>query len=402
MRLLLTLFAATALTAPAYAQDEDEDDDEIDFTDDTFDLDEFEDDDADEGDDIEIERLDEGDDLELEDEFDDDDYGGDIEGEELDFGDELDEIGDDEIGGEGMDNVQIYRDFIDAMDDLGPEEELISWEGYLAEYPNTLFRDRIEARMEEISEDVYGERIETGNEGYEDAKDREIGLTSPQLIESVDPRTKIRAGAELGFLGPGWVSGMIDAEYQLHRQASAHVGFRRRYTGGSIEFGGKVAPIKSARMNLVVSGILDFHYNIDPGFLGIRPQVAAGKRFEVAGNPLDVLGQAGVDWEIGRLEGSPFGSVRYIGGFHVSYAPSDVVAGFVEGSINMKGSGDPDLPAFAFNVVTFGLKFSPPAVPAYIGLNANVPAHYNYWGYHFGAVQFDGVWYLDDYIDPAF
>jgi len=402
MRLLLTLFATTALTAPAYAQDGDEEDeDEIDFTDDTFDLDEFEEEDED--DDIEIERLDEGDDLDLEEEIDDDDYGGDPEGEGLDFDDELEELEADEIGGEGMDNVQIYRDYIDNMDDLGPEEEMISWERYLEKYPNTLFRDRIDSRIEEISDGLYGERIDDGTEGYVDAKDREIGLTSPQLLESVDPRTKVRVGAELGFLGPGWVAGVVDAEYQLHRQASAHVGFKRRYTGGNIEFGGKVAPIKSARMNLVVTGILDFHYNIDPGFLGMRPMVAAGKRFEVGGNPLDVLGQAGVDVEFGRLDKEPlFGSVRYMGGVHVSYAPSDVVAGFVEGSINVKGSGDPDLSPFAFNVVTFGLKFHPPAAPVYFALNTNVPAHYNYWGYHFGAVQADGVFYLDEYIEPAF
>ncbi|HJN75842.1 MAG TPA: hypothetical protein QGF58_18070 [Myxococcota bacterium] len=401
MRLLFSLIAVIALTAPAYAGDEDEDEDEIDFTDETFDLEQFEDDEEEE--DFEIERLDEGDDLDLDEEFDDDDYGGDPEDEGLDFGDELDELGEDEIGGEGMDNVQIYRDYIDNMDDLGPEEELISWERYLEKYPNTLFGERIEKRMEEIGDDLYGERIDDGTSGYRDAKDREIGLTSPQLMEPVDPRTKVRAGVELGFLGPGWVSGVVDAEYQLHRQASAHVGFRRRYTGGNIEFGGRIAPIKSSRMNLVVSGIADFHYNIDPGFFGMRPQVAVGKRFEVAGKPLDVLAQAGVDVEFGRLDDSPlFGSTRYVGGFHVSYAPSDVVAGFVEGNINMKASGDPDLDPFAFNVVSFGLKFKPPPVPAYIGLNANVPAHYNFWGYHFGAVQADVVGYLDEYIDPAF
>ena len=30
--------------------------------------------------------------------------------------------------------------------------------------------------------------------------------------------------------------------------------------------------------------------------------------------------------------------------------------------------------------------------------NANVPASYNYWGYHFGAVQLDTNFYLDDYL----
>lgn len=396
--LLLTMMMGLSLSGQAFAQDDDSEDDEIDFTDDTFDLDDFDVDDE-EDDDIEIERLDEGDDLEMDDPIDDDDYGGDIEGEDLDFSDELEELGEDEIGGEGQDNVEIYRTFIDNMDDLGPEEELISWEEYLAKYPNTLFRDRIERRMEEVQDDIYGTRIDDGSEGYVDAKDREIGLTNPQMLANVDPRTRARVAVELGL--PSYFAGTLDFEYQVMRELSVHAGYQRRYTGGSLELGGKYALIKSARTNLLVSGIVDVHYNIDPGFLGVRPQLAAGKIFDVGGG-LHVLGQAGVDWEVGRLDGSPFGSTRIIGGAHVHYQASDVVGVFAEGSLNVKSSGDPDLGNFAFNVVSFGLKFSPPGKPAYIGLNANVPAQYNFWGYHFGAVQADLNWYLDDVIKPAF
>ena len=396
--LLLTMMAGLSFSSVALAQDDDEDEDEIDFTDDTFDLDEF-DDDEDYEDDVEVERMDEGDDLDSMDEpIDDDDYGGDPEGEELDFSDELDELGDDEIGGEGQDNVEIYRSFIDNMDDLGPEEELISWEEYLEKYPNTLFRDRIENRMEEINDDIYGTRIDDGTSGYVDAKDREIGLTQPQMLVNIDPRTRARISVELGL--PSYFAGTADFEYQVMRELSLHAGYQRRYTGGNLEFGGKYALIKSARTNLLVTGILDLHYNIDPGFLGVRPQVAGGKIFDIGGG-LHVLGQAGVDWEVGRLDGSPFGSVRYVGGAHLHYQASDVVGVFAEGSLNIKGSGDPDLANFGFNVVSFGLKFKPPTQPAYIGLNANVPAQYNFWGYHFGAVQMDLNWYLDDYISPA-
>ena len=53
-------------------------------------------------------------------------------------------------------------------------------------------------------------------------------------------------------------------------------------------------------------------------------------------------------------------------------------------------------------MVSFGLKFHPPKQPAWVGLNANVPAQYNYWGYHAGAVQADLNWYLEDYVDPLF
>ncbi|MCP4805070.1 MAG: hypothetical protein GY913_22425 [Proteobacteria bacterium] len=396
--LLLTMMAGLSFSSQAFAQDEDEDEDEIDFTDDTFDLDDF--DAEDEEDDIEIERLDEGDDLDASDEpIDDDDYGGDPDGEELDFSDELDELDDDEIGGEGQDNVEIYRSFIDNMDDLGPEEELISWEEYLDEYPNTLFRDRIERRMEEVQDGIYGARIDDGSSGYVDAKDREIGLTNPQMLVGVDPRTKARVSVELGL--PAYYAAGVDFEYQLMRELSLHAGYQSRYTGGNLEFGAKYAFIKSARTNLVTTAILDVHYNVDPGFLGVRPQLAGGKIFDVGGG-LQVLAQAGVDWEVARLDGAPFGSIRYIGGAHVHYQASDVVGVFAEGSLNIKPSGDPDLANFGFNVVSFGLKFSPPSQPAYIGLNANVPAQYNFWGYHYGAVQADAVWYLDDYLEPAF
>ena len=394
---LLSLFVGVSLSsAPAFAQDEEED--EIDFSDDTFDLDDFNDED-DDGD-IEIERLDDADDLDTEQVIEDEDYGGDSEGGDLDFSDELDELGDDEIGQEGSDNVQIYRDFIDAMDDLGPEEEIISWERYLDKYPNTLFRDRVDTRIDELNDEIYGERIEGDDAGYRDAKDRELNIATPLLLESFDPRSKARVAFQVGF--PDYAAAQLDLEYQLARQWSVHGGVAGRYTGFNIELGTRYAPIKSARMNLVVTGVLDVHYNTLPGFVGVRPQVAAAKIFDV-GRGLHVGAIGGLDMEMGRSGNAGFGGMtRYIGGAHVYYDASEVVGVFAEASLNMKAAGEESLDPFAFNVLSFGLKFHPPKVPAWVGLNANVPAQFNYWGYHAGAVQGDLNWFLDDYVDPVF
>lgn len=394
------LLLALALATPvAFAQDDEE---EIDFSEDTIDPDDFDDGEwDDDDDDDDLERIEDGDeDLDFEDEdLDDSEWINDIEDEpgDLEFDDELEEMGDDEIGGEGVDNVAIYRGYIDNMDDLPLEEEIIAWERYLDEYPNTLFRDRIDARMDEITDELYGERIEDPNEGYVDAKDREIEFAHPVQLENIDPRTRLRVAVELGF--PNWAGGQLDFEYQVLRPLSLHAGVKKRYTGGNVEVGAKYAVIKSARTNLLVTGMLDARLNLAPGYIAFRPQVAAGKRFDL-GNGLDVMVIGGLD--IGTQNVGNIGlaaNTRYLGGFHVNYRASDVVGVFAEGSLNMKSSGADGLGNFQFHVVTFGLKFMPKGAPAQVGINANVPASYNYWGYHFGAVQLDTNFYLDDYLD---
>ncbi|MFT5586048.1 MAG: hypothetical protein ACI9VR_003644 [Cognaticolwellia sp.] len=404
--LLLALLAFPLAATPAFAQEEEEESSEeeeeeldIDFSDDTFDLDEFEDEEV-EGDE-EVERLDapgEGEsDEELPVNEDDLDFGEDFgEEDEFDFDGELEELGDDEIGGEGQDNVGIYRDFIDSMDDLGAEEELLSWESYMDDYPNTLFLDRIERRMDELTEDIYGQRIDDPNSSYKDAKDREIGLARPLVLENIDPRTHAHVAVEMGF--PSYLAGTVDLEWALAREMSVHAGVRRRFTGPNFEVGAKYAFIKSSRLDLIATGMLDFRFNTNPGYPALRPQLAVGKIFDVGGG-LHVLAQGGVDLE---FRGQPR-SMRYIGGAHVRYQANDVVSVFVEGSLNYKSSGLPEpYPNFQFHVLTFGLKFEPGKQPIEVGLSANVPVAYQYWGYHFGAVQADLVGYADDKLPKLF
>ncbi|MCB9743597.1 MAG: hypothetical protein H6740_13435 [Alphaproteobacteria bacterium] len=390
--LALLVSSPLLLSPPAFAQDDDDEEKKPTIDEDTFDLDDLDDFENDNLEEDQVKRMD-ADDEEIEldavEEIEEGEYTP-TEGPGL-FGDELEEIGEDEIGGEGEDNADIYRKYRDNMDDLGPEEELLSWERYLEKYPNSLFKERIEVRMEELTSEIYGERIGDDRSGYSDAKDRELYFSHPMLLENIDPRSRLRGGFELG-LG-SYYSGLLDFEYQLMRQWSVHAGARRRYTGGNIEIGTRYALVKSARLNLLVTGTLDLHFNTNPGYPAVRPMVAAGKRFNV-GNGLDVQAQLGLDFELpsnGRGAG-----VRYVGGLNATYIASDVVSFFFEGSANMKHIGWDEGGAFMFNVLSFGLKFTPGAAPAQVGINANVPMSYNYWGYHFGAVQGDVLYYFDD------
>lgn len=384
MRLLhLAVFSFGLCLSPlAWAQDEEDDD---------IDLDDFGEDDDD--DDLGVKRIDE-DDAELADPDDIPLDEGPLEvGPELDLDDDLDELGDDEISTEGQDNSAIYRKAVEQAKELRPEEELLHWERYLNKYPNTLFRDRIDQRVNELGDAAYDERIDRPGDGYEDAKDREIHFAQPILLENPDPRSRLRVAGEMGF--PDYLGVVVDFEYAFLRQASAHVAARSRYTGFSVETGAKYALIKSARTNTLLTGLFDLHINLDPdAYLGLRPQIAFGQRLEVLGRPLDLQVQTGLELEARSTPG-----VRYIGGVNASYQVTDVVSVFAEGSYNLKAS-KLDLTSagpFAFNVLTFGMRFSPAQAKfVTVNLNANAPVSYNYWSYHTGAVQVEGNLYLDE------
>jgi hypothetical protein len=199
----------------------------------------------------------------------------------------------------------------------------------------------------------------------------------------------VRVGFEWGF--PAYLNLLLDGEYQILRELSGHAGIRRRYTGWNLETGVKYAPIKSVRTGTVVSGLLDLHINTNPFFPAVRPQLGVGQVFKVGGG-LHVQAQGGVDLEFWSEPGM---QVRYVGGANIFYQAADNVGVFVETSTNMKHlGGDGDLGSFRFNLVTFGLRFSPGGAPARIGLSANVPYTSNYWAYHFGAIQGDVNYFL--------
>ncbi len=384
--ILSLLFTGPVLAQDGVAQDEEEDEDE---EDDWFDEDEFETDfDDDEPmDEPEVERIDEADDTE-EDTSDEDleiEYE-DLEEDEEDLFEDDDEgdIAEDAIGGPGVDTATIYRRYAEEVKEFPPEEELIAWEKYLDEYDNTLFRPRIDERIELLTGMIYGERIKDDTTTFVDAQDREIDISQPITLDSLDPRTRLRAGLEYGF--PGYFSLMLDAEGQITREFSAHVGLRGRYTGFRVELGAKYALLKSARKDALVTVGLDLHLNTVPkAYPVVRPYVGGAKRFDIGGG-LELLAVVGTEWEVGRR-------AIVVGGAHAFYRASDTVGIFLETSVYMQpgvGKGP-----YSFNLTTLGMRFAPRNLPLRANLVANVPYLQNYWGYHFGAIALEGSYYPD-------
>jgi hypothetical protein len=321
--------------------------------------------------------------------------------DDLDFGQDQEEVfnfSDEEetvpIGGPGQDTAKIYRTYLDGIEDLGPDEEIIQWERYLQEYPNSLFKDHIQRRIDELTEFQYSERLpgEEGFEGIVDAGRREIKLSLPRHMDGVDPRTKIRGGFEWGY--PQFMGLTADYEHQIARQLSAHAGIVGRYEGFNVEIGGKYAVIKSARTNFLLTGLFDIHMNVGPVYPAFRPQIGVGKRFILADRALDLQATAGVDAQIR----SDF-SLIYLGGLNATFQASDKVSFFFEGTFAGKDmfwdAGGKNSTFFRFPVLTFGISFwADKKGKALAALAANAPIANAYWGYHFGGVQGDFAYYL--------
>jgi hypothetical protein len=381
--LLPLLFTGPVMAQDGISQDDEEDDDEDWFEDDDFETD-FEDDVGE--DEPEVERIEEGDEA-YDDEGTDDfeiDFEDDEDDEDIFEDDEEEEIAEDAIGGPGVDTAAIYRAFAADVKEFPPEEELIAWERYFDEHYKTLFRPRIDERMETLSSLLYGERIQDETATFVDAQDREIYISQPISLDSLDPRTRIRAGIEYGF--PGYFSVMLDAEGQITREFSAHAGLRGRYTGVRLELGAKYALVKSARKDALLTVGLDLHLNTIPkAYPVVRPYLGGAKRFAI-GNGLEVQGVVGAEWEVGRR-------IILVGGAHVYYRASDTVGIFAETSVYMQ-SGVGKGP-YAFNLTTFGMRFIPGQVPMALNMAANVPYLQNYWGYHYGSIAIEGTFYPD-------
>ena len=376
MRRLCTAFAlvfglATALPSAALAQDFDDDDDEILF----------------EGEEEEAapERMEEGDDLGAADEqeaaddsledFEDSEEAGD----ELTFEDEA------PPADASSDSAAIFRQTQDDVAGSPPDEEIQVWEQYLSDHPDTPFRERITRRIADLEQEMYDSGI-----GIEvdriDAMSEEIKLALPLQVTPVDPRTRFTGGVEWGI--PAYINLFLDYEHAFSRAFSGHVGARRQYTGYNVEFGTKMALVKSTRTNTLVTLITDAHFNTIPSWLGIRPQLGFGKRF----GKIDLTATAGADLELRDPAG-----VRVIGGISTTYAASDTVRMFAETNWNMKGIGR-DGGFYRFNIISFGMKFFPGKTDdqkTEVNMGATVPYSTNYWQYHYGSVMVQANRYLD-------
>ena len=310
--------------------------------------------------------------------------------------------------GPGEDSAQIYRDYQKKVAEYTPDEELIAWENYLKKYPKSLFADRIEKRTEELSAELFSERVPGSDRGArrEDAANRELNFASPLQFESAEPRTRLGVSAEIGI--PNWFAPDLDAELEILRPLSVHLGLDREVNGMEVALGGKYAIIKSARTHTVLSGALDLRLNASPTVVGLRPAILAGQAFPNVMQGLYLQAAVGIT---GELRDPP--GLRYFYGFDAELRPADLVYVFVETTGELKYLGSDQFDSFQFMVASFGLKFVPtkggfPSVlankegflithdkkPLVISLGANIPYSYRYWGFYRGSVTIGAEFYL--------
>ena len=285
----------------------------------------------------------------------------------------------------GTDNASIYRAKMAEVTGMAADEEGMAWEQYLQTYPNSVFRKQVEDRIDELSESMFAADRRKVNV---DEGQRELNFSRAMLMEAVDPRSRIRAGFEWGYID--WLNLMIDYEHQLQRNMSVHGGLQHRFSGWSLEGGVRYALVKSTRTNLIVTAIGDVHLNLDPIAPGLRPLLAVGKRFALTGDAyVDVQAQAGPDLMLYPGMFSP----RVMAGLNATVSPSDKVKIFVETMSVMKDLGWSEGDSFRFNQIAFGMRFQGKG-KSVIGTGASVPYSANYWRYHYGSVMADMNYYL--------
>lgn len=294
----------------------------------------------------------------------------------------------------GEDTAQIYRTAEAKFKEETPEEEAIAWEKYLQTYPKSIFRDRIEARMEELSALMYNERVPGSDRGATstDAAKRELNFYTPVHLSPADTRQRMTLEAGWGY--PNWINFELDYEHAFFREFSIHGGIERDLTGVALVTGAKYAVIKSARTGTLLSFALDIKGNTLPGFLGLRPAVSFGQRLRVLSG-LDLNAQLAADLEMR----DPFG-VRWEGGLAAELHPNNVVSVFLETEINTKYPLGNVAPTFAFDTMVFGLKFTPRPGDKEghkrfeAGFAADAPFAYSYWGFYRGGVNLLSAYYF--------
>ncbi|MFK7928491.1 MAG: hypothetical protein AB8H79_09890 [Myxococcota bacterium] len=379
-RLLLSLLLA--VSAPAFAAGPDDTSDEEDV-----DAEETEEEKK-EREALEKARLETGDDVDFlddEDELDKIDVGSDDEdGDEDDEGDLLgDAIDKDKIDQEGQDNSKLYREAVEDFGELAPDEEMLAWDRYLKDYPESLYKDRIESRQDDLEEMLYRERKSTEDDKRLDADQREVPISQGLLIENINPRTKILTGLEWGL--PSYINLMADYEHAITREFSVHGGIRNRFQTWNLEFGARYAIVKSSRTQTLVTGILDFRGSLGPAYLAVRPQVAFGQR---VGETLDFQVQVGIDQE---MRGGS--QLRVVGGGNVTARVDERVAVFLETNYNAKGFADDQVEGlYTFPVASFGIKLYPEIGGVdpgdfEINLGASIPYATRYYRWHEGSIM---------------
>ncbi len=290
----------------------------------------------------------------------------------------------------GKDTADLYRQTLDSVAGYPADEEMQTWDAYLAQYPNTAFRLQIERRVEELENSLYNTAPvrpkPTGETG--DADEQQFRFSQGLLIENINPRRRVQVAIEWGL--PDYASLGLDYEHAFARNFSVHGGVRRRFTGVNFEGGVRWALVKSARTETLVTFIGDVHLNASPAFVGFRPQLAVGKRL----GKLDLQGQAGIDVSPRQTL-----DLKIVGGLNATYRASLAVAAFFETSVFM-GSKSGEFGLYRFNQLSFGMKFFPRQKAKHpenteVNIGATVPYSSAYWQYHFGSINGQANFYLD-------
>lgn len=341
-------------------------------------------------------RLDEGDTEEPgEDNSDDIDFSDTGDDDEIDFKDDSEQ---ETVAarGPGEDTAQLYRDQQKKCQEMNPDEEQIAWEEYLKKYPKSLFKDRIETRMEELSNLMFSERVEGSDKGANPDRDaalRELNFATPMSFRSVDPRSKITAGVELGL--PNWFGGNLDLEWGIKRNWSVHGGLGRGFAGGEVVAGTKYSLVKSSRTGSILTGGVDLNLNMGPAFLALDPWVGFGQRIRML-DGLDLQLNLGVPLEL-REVFVPRLSTNFSAELHAN----QTVSVFLNTNIDAKYLGGADTPTFKFMTGALGLKFTGAKGKGVdkngrllIDVGANAPYNHAYWGFYRGAIDVGGEYYF--------
>lgn len=313
------------------------------------------------------------------------DDGDDKDDELEDFrdqgGDKLD-LEDDDGAGPSSDTEATYRKTLERLSKLDLDEQIEGWEQYLAQYPTTPYRARIEKQIEDLTDQLYARDPNARPVGT-DAKDTELDFAHPLQLENINPRTRLEGAFEYGL--PNYANLVLDYEHALVRNFSIHGGVRRRYLGLNAELGARYAFVKSPRTQMLVTGMLDVRFNANPFYPGIRPQLAVGKRF----GHLDAMAIGGVDFTV--YQGF---TPNVTGGVMLFYSFADRVGAFAEANAYVRTLGPDELfdgGVFTFDVLTFGLKFYPgkegTGRDKEVNFGATVPVAQEYWQFHYGSIM---------------
>ena len=372
---------------------------------DEFDIDDL-------GDDFEFEDEDEGEDKDKDDKKDKDEESSETVGDPAEeeeppppmmmedelLDEEFDLLGDEEEAvPDGGDTSAEFRAEEARLAKLPPDMELAGWEKYLRQYPNTVYRERIELRMDQLVDATYEESI--GKLEEADAMNQEINFAQAVLLENIDPRSRLQAAFEWGF--PGYGNIVLDGEGQITRKFSLHAGVRRRFQSLGVEFGPRWAIVKSTRTRTLLTLMVDARISTDPFFPAVRPQLAFGKRW----GKTDVQLHAGTDIEFREDDRGSFGpELRVIGGGSIFYLVTERVGLFAESAVLVKPvPGNGELFAggtFRFNTITLGLKFFPQLKnrpderPFEINVGGSAPFASNWWQFHAGSFAGQFNYYL--------